>query len=88
MSKKQKHYCTGWKSAPADVNDCCHQHDRDYGINGTVSRKEADERFLQCMLKNKRPILGRILYGSVRMKGIYKRVLFAPIARGSPADHL
>ncbi|MFZ7342968.1 hypothetical protein [Avibacterium volantium] len=67
MSKK--HYCTGWKSAPTDVNDCCHQHDRDYGINGTVSRKEADERFLQCMLKNKRPILGRVLYGLVRVFG-------------------
>lgn len=36
----KKHYCTGLKNAPENINYCCHKHDRDYGVNGKVTRKE------------------------------------------------
>ena len=54
--KPKKHYCTEWHNAPTSINSCCHQHDRDYGIKGTVTRAEADKRLRECMIKNGHPI--------------------------------
>ncbi|TFV13070.1 hypothetical protein E4T80_02355 [Muribacter muris] len=55
-AKHKRDYCTGWKSAPSDINNCCHQHDRDYGKNRQVSRRDADRKLQKCMLKNGHPI--------------------------------
>lgn len=66
---KKKHYCTGWKEAPANINSCCHQHDRDYGVNGTVTRAEADKRLRECMIKNGYPIRAWLFWGVVRTFG-------------------
>ena len=46
----KKNYCTGLKHAPENINSCCHQHDRDYGVNGKVSRAEADRRLRECLI--------------------------------------
>lgn len=64
-------YCTGWTNAPEDVNSCCHQHDRDYGSRGTVSRAEADRRLRQCVAAGGRPALAWLLWAALRIGGWY-----------------
>lgn len=64
-----KYYCTGWKFASNDINNCCHQHDRDYGINGKVTRVEADNRLRNCILKNGHPIKAWLFWVIVRLFG-------------------
>ncbi|AFL46470.1 hypothetical protein Mh1949_12140 [Mannheimia haemolytica] len=65
----KKHYCTGWRNAPANINSCCHQHDRDYGIRGTVTRADADKRLRECMIKNGNPIRAWLFWLVVRAFG-------------------
>lgn len=66
---KKKHYCTGWRNAPANINSCCHQHDRDYGIKGTVSRSEADKRLRNCLILQGHPIKALVFWILVRLFG-------------------
>ncbi|HII3824517.1 hypothetical protein [Pasteurella multocida] len=67
MTKKS--YCTGWHGAPANINTCCHQHDRDYGIKGKVSRAEADRRLRHCLISQGYPIKAWVFWVLVRMFG-------------------
>lgn len=67
MARRQ--YCTGLKNAPTHINTCCHQHDRDYGVRGTVTRAEADKRLRECMIKNGHPIKAWLFWCAVRVFG-------------------
>ncbi|HHW7546327.1 TPA: hypothetical protein ACU203_002031 [Mannheimia haemolytica] len=69
--KNKKHYCTGLKHAPENINSCCHQHDRDYGVNGKVSRAEADKRLRDCLIAQNRPIFAWCAWLAVRCFGWY-----------------
>lgn len=75
MGGKKRYYCTGWHNAPTNINNCCHQHDRDYGINGTVSRAEADKRLRECLLLQGYPIKAWVFWVIVRLFGgfFYKK---------------
>lgn len=64
-----KYYCTGLKNAPDDINSCCHQHDRDYGSKGKVTRAEADRRLRDCMLKQGYTIKAWLFWIIVRLFG-------------------
>lgn len=65
----EKNYCTGWSNAPTNINSCCHQHDKDYGIRGTVSRAEADRRLRECMIKNGHLVKAWVFWLVVRLFG-------------------
>lgn len=65
----KKHYCTGWHNAPTSINSCCHQHDRDYGVRGTVSRAEADKRLRNCLISQGHPIKAWVFWVLVRIFG-------------------
>jgi hypothetical protein len=62
-------YCTNWRSAPEDVDGCCHQHDRDYGINGTVTRAQADRSLRECIAANGHPFIAWLVWVAVRCVG-------------------
>lgn len=64
-----KRYCTGLPTKDPALNSCCHQHDRDYGHSGAVSRSEADRRLRDCFRRAKRPILAWIVWAAVRAFG-------------------
>ncbi|ARB89445.1 hypothetical protein A6J38_02410 [Haemophilus influenzae] len=71
----KKHYCTGWRKAPTNINSCCHQHDRDYGIHGTISRADADKRLRECLIAQRYPFKAWIFWVIVRLLGwiFYKK---------------
>ena len=69
--RTKKYYCTGLKNAPENINSCCHQHDRDYGINGKVTRKEADKRLRECLISQDRLIFAWCAWVVVRLFGWY-----------------
>ncbi|QGM80651.1 hypothetical protein [Otariodibacter oris] len=65
----KKNYCTGLKKTSQKTNNCCHQHDRDYGVKGTVSRSEADRRLRVCMIQNNKPVQAWVFWVVVRLFG-------------------
>ncbi|HHE9432793.1 hypothetical protein MY978_06935 [Haemophilus influenzae] len=67
----KKHYCTGLKNAPENINSCCHQHDRDYGVNSKITRQEADRRLRECLISQDRPIFAWFVWIVVRLFGWY-----------------
>lgn len=75
MEKQKRYYCTGWRNAPTNINNCCRQHDKDYGIHGTVSRAEADNRLRECLLLQGYPIKAWVFWAAVRLFGgfFYKK---------------
>ena len=66
-----RHYCTGLGPVPPDTNSCCHQHDRDYGVRGTVTRTEADRRLRQCLLAQGKPLRAWLFWLGCRLGGWY-----------------
>lgn len=59
--------CTGIPDA--GIAACCHQHDRDYGIRGTVTRAEADRRLRQCIAGNGHPLRAWLIWAGLRLVG-------------------
>ncbi|MGN5479540.1 hypothetical protein ACTMU2_29400 [Cupriavidus basilensis] len=49
------------------MNSCCHQHDHDYGTNGTKSRVQADRDLRECVRAGGGP--GRSLRGLADVGG-------------------
>jgi len=66
MSRK---YCTGIRNVKPETNTCCHQHDRDYGIKGTVTRLQADKRLRECLMAQGKPIIAWLFWGGCRLGG-------------------
>lgn len=64
-----RHYCTGLGPVSSGTNDCCQQHDHDYGAKGTVSRAEADRR-LRLIAQGKW-VLAWLFWASCRVSGWY-----------------
>lgn len=54
---EKKYYCTGAENAPQNMQSCCKQHNNDYGVNGKVTRAEADKRLRECLISQERPVL-------------------------------
>lgn len=70
-----KNYCTGLKTTNTDINNCCHEHDKQYGINGYMTRAEADRQLRECIKSRGRPYRAWIIWAAVRAFGFpfYKR---------------
>ncbi|WP_281441214.1 hypothetical protein [Aeromonas veronii] len=64
-----RNYCTGLRDVDPETNTCCHQHDRDYGVKGTVTRAQADKRLRECLIKNGKPIRGWLFWIACRLGG-------------------
>lgn len=65
----KKYYCTGLR-VNGSVNNCCHEHDKAYGVNGTGTRYEADKNLYTC-LKNKSTIFAFFVFLIVRVFGVF-----------------
>lgn len=60
--------CTMFPRMKVHVEECCKQHDKDYGQQTRLTRKQADRKFLRCVCKwNK--FYAVIMYFGVRLFG-------------------
>ena len=50
-------------------NDCCAQHDIDYGRESTVSRREADRKLRQCAIDKGYPTRAWVMWLGARLGG-------------------
>lgn len=62
-------FCTGIPRMKLAVENCCEQHDKNYGTDSQVSRHDADVLLYQCLLRSGRPVFARVVYLFVRLFG-------------------
>jgi hypothetical protein len=50
-------------------NPCCEQHDKDYGRESTISRREADKKLRLCVIEKGHPVRAWVMWVGVRVFG-------------------
>ncbi len=66
---EKKSYCSGIPQQDEATEDCCHQHDRAYGINGTGTRKAADDALYACIKAEGKPLFAWVVWIVIRALG-------------------
>ena len=61
-----KRACTGSPNFDRRTQDCCEQHDKEYGPLTYHTRAEADRRLLMCVAANGRPWRAILMFIFVR----------------------
>jgi hypothetical protein len=69
--RMMKSSCTVLHTNQESINSCCHQHDVQYGVKGTMSRSEADAALRECIKANGRPVRALVIWGVVRCFGFF-----------------